>query len=317
VWGSALFQTVHHIPPSVLWSLPIMPEWYMVLACLAALTAVGALWTPLLIPAAVALGLGILISLTQAAASSGRRLMGPQTQRRGSRVGLWGLTTMLHMMQPLARLSGRIRHGLTPWRRRGGSGITFPWLRRFGIWSETWKAPEERLRELEIRLRTDRGVVRRGGEFDRWDLELRGGMLGAVRIELVVEEHGSGHQLVRVRAFPRCTGITLVLTSLLMAVSVIDAMATSWQAALICDLPALMLLLRSMHECGAAMAAVNRALEENEDQQARLAKKIKRVKRKVLAVSHACTVERAPAEAVWVRPEFDEADVSLDSEGVY
>jgi hypothetical protein len=43
----------------------------------------------------------------------------------------------------------------------------------------------------------------RGGAFDRWDLEVLGGALGAVRVRTAIEEHGGGRQLLRVRAWPR------------------------------------------------------------------------------------------------------------------
>ena len=35
-----------------------------------------------------------------------------------SRLKLYALTAMLHVLQPLARLSGRLDYGLSPWRRR-------------------------------------------------------------------------------------------------------------------------------------------------------------------------------------------------------
>ena len=40
------------------------------------------------------------------------------------------------------------------------------------------------------------------GDFDTWDLEARLGMCGAVRIRSVVEEHGSGKQMWRMRLEP-------------------------------------------------------------------------------------------------------------------
>jgi hypothetical protein len=48
-WGGALFQSLYRPAPSVLSSLPLMPEWYLVIAVLAALSVLGILWTPLLL----------------------------------------------------------------------------------------------------------------------------------------------------------------------------------------------------------------------------------------------------------------------------
>ena len=52
-------------------------------------------------------------------------------------------------------------------------------------------------------LRRDGAVLVLGGEYDRWDLEARGGTLGAARLFMAVEEHGTGKQLFRFRSWPR------------------------------------------------------------------------------------------------------------------
>jgi hypothetical protein len=39
--------------------------------------------------------------------------------------------------------------------------------------------------------------VRCGGDYDRWDLEVRGGAFAVARVRLGVEEHGSGRQVLR------------------------------------------------------------------------------------------------------------------------
>ena len=30
-----------------------------------------------------------------------------------------------------------------------------------------------------------------GGDYDRWDLEIRGGLLGSLRTRMAIEEHGA------------------------------------------------------------------------------------------------------------------------------
>ena len=47
VWGSRLFQTLYTDDPGLLWTLTQMPEWYLVVAMLAALTILAIWWTPL------------------------------------------------------------------------------------------------------------------------------------------------------------------------------------------------------------------------------------------------------------------------------
>jgi len=48
VWGGALFQSVYQPAPGLLSSLSLMPEWYLAILCLAALSGLGILWKPLL-----------------------------------------------------------------------------------------------------------------------------------------------------------------------------------------------------------------------------------------------------------------------------
>src|SRR5205085_1873851 len=123
------------------------------------------------------------------------------------------------------------------------------------IWREQWQSADARLRGLEAYLRSRGAPVRRGGDFDRWDLELRAGMLGLIRIDLVIEEHGQGKQLVRFRAWPRATSVALGLIFSLGVVAIADAFATASKGALICGIPAVLLVLRTLQECAAGMAA--------------------------------------------------------------
>jgi len=116
------------------------------------------------------------------------------------------LTALLFFLQPVARLAGRLRRGLSPWRRRLRPGAAWPRRRSVEVWSESWQAPQARLQQLQDALAARGGLVRSGGPFDRWDLELRAGPLGGVKIRTAVEEHGSGRQLLRAKIWPRATG---------------------------------------------------------------------------------------------------------------
>src|SRR5687767_5793124 len=46
-WGSALFQSIYEPVPGTFCSLPLMPEWYLVIGVLTTLSALGAFWKPL------------------------------------------------------------------------------------------------------------------------------------------------------------------------------------------------------------------------------------------------------------------------------
>src|SRR5439155_18394795 len=123
----------------------------------------------------------------------------------------------------LARLHGRLRHGLSPWRRRRVQGWAWPRNHIWTIWSEHWRAHEDWLRLLEADLRASGARVVRGGDYDRWDLEVARGTFGSVRMITVIEEHGAGRQLARVRLVPRCSGWALPAMLMLLASAVAAA----------------------------------------------------------------------------------------------
>jgi GT2 family glycosyltransferase len=210
-WGENLFQPSQDARPRVTGLLPLMPEWYLAIMALAALTAYSAIQSgplhrilPLPLPPA---DWGALLAVAVAALClqglrAGWFATRSRRRPRGTRLRLAGLTALLFVVQPLARLAGRMDRGLTLWRHRGPAQVRLPRPRQHELWSESWRAPTDRLLELETRLRPNCMAARRGGEYDRWDLEVRTGALGGARLRLAAEEHGSGRQLVRLRIWP-------------------------------------------------------------------------------------------------------------------
>src|SRR5581483_11851892 len=107
---------------------------------------VGLVWRPLLWSLVAA---GLLLSLQLAQAISASRAASVSAGRpRATCWKLAGLTTFLHLTQPIARLIGRVRHGLTPWRASGRAGFGWPW-RSVSRWSESWQPAAARLRAIE------------------------------------------------------------------------------------------------------------------------------------------------------------------------
>ena len=140
-WGSALFQSIYQPAPSLLWSLPLMPEWIVIVAALGFFSLLGLEWTPLLLALPLFL-LAVALPVAHAVSCASRLpfLHFPAAQRRK----LKALTAFLHLMQPMARLIGRIKLGLTPWRRCGvasGIALPLPWPKTFTIWSQQWRSP--------------------------------------------------------------------------------------------------------------------------------------------------------------------------------
>src|SRR6185369_2887195 len=128
-----------------------------------------------------------------------------------------GLTTLMHLMQPLARLIGRIQHGLVPWRRRGTDRKLWRRGTLSSSWRETWKSPEARLECLHAALRATGAVAWRGGDWDSWDIAVRGGFLGEARLRMGAEEHGGGRQLLRFRTWARVPASGVIAVAALAA----------------------------------------------------------------------------------------------------
>ncbi|HEU5322180.1 MAG TPA: glycosyltransferase family 2 protein, partial [Methylomirabilota bacterium] len=253
-WGSAPFQSVYRALQPGIASLALMPEWYLCILALAALSLLGTLWRPLL-AAVPLLALTVGASLAQAVIS-GARASFPAPRSRLGTFGLHGLTALLHLLQPLARLRGRLRSALTPWRRHGPGGFAFPWLRTWSVWTDTWQAPAARLRRLETHLEVDGCLVARGGDYDGWDLEVRAGGLSAVRIVLAIEEHGQGRQMVRIRFWARASASGLWGVAGLAGLAAIALLAGWSVAGAALATAALALGARIAWECGIALRAV-------------------------------------------------------------
>jgi GT2 family glycosyltransferase len=259
-WGTGLFQSVYQPAPGTFRSLTLMPEWFLFTPALGALTALGYVWWPLL--AASPLFVAALAAPLVQAVQSARRAqftIAPATRAELLRLQL--LTAMLHLIQPFARLKGRLRWGLTPWRRRGVRGFALPRVREMSVWSEEWRAGEERLREMESGLREAGACVLRGGDFDRWDLETRGGLFGSARLLTTVEEHGAGRQLTRARAWPRVSTCGLAATFLCATLACVAARDSAWPVALTFAFVSLFLTARMLLECGAALSMMLHAFE--------------------------------------------------------
>jgi GT2 family glycosyltransferase len=259
VWGSALFQRMYHRAPGTLAALPLMPEWYLFVLILGILGALGVVWGPLrLVWPLLAAAVGLPVLQAARAARRARFFSAPQTRReRARRIGL---TAALHLIQPAARLVGRLRHGLTPWRYASGARLAAPLVRRLRVWSETWLAPEEWLRTAEGDLRTDGQRVARGSEWDRWDLEVCGGLLGGARLRMAVEEHGSGRQLVWFRVWPRWSATSIGALTVLALLTALAVAEHAWLPAAVLAAGWGALFGGALYESGQALGAILQSL---------------------------------------------------------
>jgi len=238
-----------------------MPEWVLLNVLLAGLSAIGFLWPRLL----VALPL-LILSLAVGLLTVGLRIscirFSSCPETRIARVRLRALTAFLYLLQPLARFWGRLRYEFGLWRDRRKAGLSFPRRRGFRLWNEKGQSSIERLQAIESTLRGAAAVVRRGGDYDDWDLEVGSGVFGNVRLRLVSEEYGSGKQLVRLRGYPRFSLLGLVLGSSLAGLAWVAGSDHAWTATCVLGALALAVSGLTFQAVGSATAAVCRALNK-------------------------------------------------------
>jgi GT2 family glycosyltransferase len=266
VWGLAAYQGLHEPSPNLWESLPMMPEWWLVIAGLGALSLLGFVWAPLLwasVACGGALGLALIQALRCGCRNSFAEVASTSTGRWKRRL----LTAFLYLIQPLARLRGRLRHGLTLWRRRPAAGYSFPRPWTADIWVAGYESVEARLRAIELEQRMLGVVAFRGGNFDRWDLQISGGIFGSTRLAVALENHGSGRQLLRVRSWSRCSLIGLLLIGCFGALALSAALDGMLTACAVLGLISLLLLLRMIQECAFGTAAFLQAIRKIEQRE--------------------------------------------------
>jgi GT2 family glycosyltransferase len=260
-WGTSLFQQVYQPTPGVLGTLPLTPEWHLFGVVLLAITALSVDWFPIF------LTLPLLFFVV--AASSFQAFAGAAdashstTNRQGvTRLTLFGITAFLYLLQPLARLRGRFASHRAPWRKVIIENFSPPRSRNVALWSERWRPPEEWLGSVEAALSKLGAATVRGGAYDSWDLELRGGRLGGARLRMAIEEHGGGKQLVRFHAWPRYSIEGPVALLSLGALSVGAALGHAWIDSVILCSVAAWLILSVLSDGACASSTLVRALEE-------------------------------------------------------
>jgi O-antigen biosynthesis protein len=260
MWGSAPFQSLEQPASSLVSALPFMPEWYLLITLLAAFSCLGALWAPMLL-ALPALALAALLPTFQAGVAARHAVFENAPLGGLEALKLRSFIALLYLAQPLARLQGRMSEGLTCWRTPVAFRLSLARPRRYWFWSETWCAATRWLEALEHLLRESGARVNRGGEYDRWDLEVRAGALGFARLLMAVEEHG-GKQLARFRTWPGCSRGGVVLAIALGALASGAGLDRAWAACAILGGLAIGVTIRMALECAAAMSRFDRALAE-------------------------------------------------------
>ena len=112
------------------------------------------------------------------------------------------------------------------------------------------------MRALEARLQGRDAQVRSAGPYDRWDLEVRGGALGAARVLMAIEEHGAGRQLARFRIWPHGSPLGTALCAALTTLSLAALLDHAPLTAAALGSAAFLLALLAVQACGTAVATV-------------------------------------------------------------
>jgi GT2 family glycosyltransferase len=229
VWGTAAFPSVYSTSAHPWHYLPHSPAWMIASFLLfnigfwGPLAGMDAAWLPL-----IAGTLGGLVTLTRCLQHAWRSdLRGvpalPGRSLAWSRLRCRALIAWLHVLQPLARLRGRLR-GMSqppsptpthmtgrPWRAPTPSlgdalrcmRLVAPGGSERSFWSPTWVQPAAVLTDLVGVLRAARPArvveVDEGWRLDQ-DLGVAVGRWGWLRVLTLMEEHKGGACLLRVRA---------------------------------------------------------------------------------------------------------------------
>src|SRR5262249_20937702 len=104
-------------------------------------------------------------------------------------------------------------------------------------------------------------VVGRGGALDSWDLKVRGGLFGAAKGMLAVEEHGAGKQLLRIRMRPRASWMFAGVAAVAALLAVGAYRDGAWTAGVALAGVALSIAALTLRDCGRAAARWMEAVE--------------------------------------------------------
>ena len=255
-WGMAPFQSIYAPGRSMLSSLPLMPEWYFLCWLLAFLSLLGLAWPPLLLTLPL-LVLAVAAPAVQSINAAMKAEFPTHWPSRWQRFKLRCISAWLHLLQPLARLIGRFRHGLTPWRMRERANVNLfqSCNLNLELWSEKWHPTEDWLTRLRQKMRDDKVTVFLGGEFDPFDLEVRGGLLGCARLLMAQEEHGEGKQLIRFSIRSNLSRWSLALIVIFSAIGILAAIDSAWIVSAILMGFAAVLAVRTRFEATTSAAA--------------------------------------------------------------
>jgi hypothetical protein len=179
----------------------------------------GLEWKPLLVAIPVFV-FSVFLIVVQAVVSARNAVFIKKPKTRFKKLKYYGLTTFLYIIQPIARLKGRIDFGLFPLRDGLRNLRYYKHLsvlpNRIEFWSEEWRPMEDWLENISQALVSYKNKVKKGGEYDRWDFQYQTGPFIYARALLTIEEHGKGRQNLKIKKWISFSTSALVFLTLLL-----------------------------------------------------------------------------------------------------
>lgn len=228
VLGSAPFQRLYKSTDSSWASLLLIPECLVLLVLLMPVALAG-LWVTTLAPAStVFAGLSVLLVL-QSLINGFQNTPKPSISSLSAvkhYIKRFGVTSFLHIAQPIYRLKGRLATGLTPFFKRTrleSSWRTGVRILMSGFKGEHWEGrnvcPFERLDTMYTALRKKGLNAQCEKEYSHWDGALSVLPLSAAKLKLMVEQYDENVELVKYRIMPTMTKNGLSVFLLFLAMS--------------------------------------------------------------------------------------------------
>ena len=257
-WGRVLFQHLYEPAPAVLCVLSLLPAWYLLVGALTVLAALSLLWTRLLYSLPL-LAMAIGVPLGQAALRAHAAVFTSAPLSRVMRLQCRFLIAFLHVLQPIARLYGRLSHRFTHWRVTRPMGL--PWPRMVSLRREMRQDHIDDLPFLKTVLCDASLFVQPGGDRARWDLEVRGGLFGKARTRMTVTAHGSDRPRIHFRVWPMGSAYSLGYSLLFALLCVGAILDHAYVPAVILGGVVLVIIYRLLQESAWAMSSLLEALK--------------------------------------------------------
>lgn len=229
VWGTAPFQRLYQNSTTGFVNPLLVPETLLLLALLAPIMLFAVVTSQLQL---LQLGyFSLLALLVIQAGFNGYLSVANQTYSGSVRsLSFWkkaGVTGLLHLIQPMYRLKGRLQSGLTPvfkltqLRSSRAEEIKRPMFKHTNeFWDGQNKPPEQRLHSLFHRLQQSGLNVSNEDEYSDWDMKLVVIPFGCAKLKVMVEEYGESLEKLKYRFQPRFTrmGMITLLASLSLGI---------------------------------------------------------------------------------------------------